>query len=205
MSWLQVDWSAERPSHAEIRASRQALTYRPLPVDGEHTLGLLEQLRAVHSNGGALLAAFQVEGDDPTAAWFFSRNRFDEYGLFEHLLTSDALRAALPALVAGRDVRQDEPPFRESFAGAYVLDGWLARVLKAGGAYKSFGGTATEAKELAARATEEIVGGRYDEFHVYSTYEPWSHWFGSVAWDSTHVLVDDRHRRFYLLALTDTD
>lgn len=184
-------------SHAELR-------YAPVEVGGGAVRGLTEELRRLYENGGVTLQAFDVVDEDETCHWFISRNRFEEYGFFEHFLSSAALRESLPDLVRGRSGRQT-PTFRDSPGGAYAVDGFLASYLMSGGAYDQFPGSGAEAKALASAAVGELVGERYEDFAVYHSFESWSDWFFDVAWDVTGCLVDLTRNRVLLLAMTDTD
>jgi hypothetical protein len=205
--WTAIDWSAQRPNERQIARSHGKLRYAPVAVDGVATQRILDELRRVLSNGGALLAGFQVEDDDEVCHWFSSRNRFGEYGFFRHFLESPGLRATLPELVSGGIAPwvREADLFEESFTGAYTLDGWLARILTSGGAYGRFTGTAGQAKQLGVDVSRELVAERFDEFVIYESHQPWSGWFGGVASDTTVVAIDLAFRRVYLLALTDTD
>jgi hypothetical protein len=94
--WNAIDWSAERPNEQQIARSRAQLGYALIAAGGEATQRILGELRRVLTNGGAWLVGFQVEGDDDVCHWFASRNRFDEYGFFEHFLQSRCWPSTLP-------------------------------------------------------------------------------------------------------------
>lgn len=204
-SWKDIDWDAPRPGLQETVDAARRLRFRHRPVIGPACQELLVHLRRAYVNGGALLATFDVE-DDATSAWFAARNRFGELGFFDAFLSSSSLRDALPELFSGG--ASSEPPrpdFSEHFAGPYLLDGWLAGVLTAGGAYEQFPGTPREARAITSAAADEVVEGRYDDFVIYTTWGTWSPWFFDVAWDSTHLAIDMRKKQLTLLALTDPD
>ena len=203
-SWKTVDWDAPRPSVREALDAARRLRFHHRPELGPACQALLEHLRATHSNGGALLATFDVE-DDATSRWFASRNRFSEMGVFAALLQSTALREALPPLFQGGGDQLPDPTLEEVFAGPYLVDGWLAGVLVAGGAYERFRGSALEARAVARAAADEVLEGRYEDFVAYRTSASWSPWFFDVAWDATGVAVDLANKRVTLLAITDTD
>jgi hypothetical protein len=78
-------------------------------------------------NGGAFFARFSFY-DHPVVHWFVSRNRFDEVGFFEHLLTSDALRDTLPPLKAPTSLE----PIKWEWWSSYLLGGDWGRTLMAG-------------------------------------------------------------------------
>lgn len=159
---------------------------------------MLAHLRDVHTNGGALLASFDVENDNASdwGPWL------DQ--LVGRFLSSPELRSALPELF-------DDPPYLETPSlkpasyGALLVEGFLTGKLMVGGAYTRFRGTTQEARDVAAAAVEEVVQGRYFDFWVYYTWQPWTPWFLSVAWDLTGVAVDTKNKRLTLLVLTDTD
>ena len=203
-SWKAIDWDAPRPSPPEAIDAARRLRFHHRPDIGPACEGLLTLLRQTHINGGAMLATFDVH-DDQTAAWFASRNRFDELGFFAAFLASADLRGALPSLFEGPDKHVRVPTFSEVFAGPYLIDGWLAGLLMAGGAYERFRGSPIEARTAAAAAAQEIMQGRYEDFVVYQCWDPWSPWFFDVAWDSTGLAIDLANKRVTLLAITDTD
>lgn len=203
-SWTSVDPYAPRPSlRAGLDAARR-LRFHHRPVLGAACSALVEELRATHVNGGALLVSFDVE-DDADSRWFASRNRFDELGFFAALLRSTELREAAPTLCEGVADPLPEATFEDVFAGPYLVDGWLAGVLVAGGAYERFRGSPREARDMARAAVDEVVEGRYEDFVVYLTSDRWSPWFFDVAWDTTGVAIDLANKRVTLLAITDTD
>ena len=203
-SWKIVDWDAPRPSLREALDAAQRLRFRHRPVLGAACQALVEDLRATHSNGGALLATFDVE-DDATSRWFASRNRFDELGFFAALLRSTELRAAAPPLFEDVSDRLPEATFEEIFAGPYLVDGWLAGILVAGGAYERFRGSPQEARDVARTAADEVMEGRYEDFVIYRTSDRWSPWFFDVAWDTTGMAIDLAKKRVTVLTITDTD
>ena len=203
-SWNRIDWDAERPSLQDAMDSARRLRFRHRPDIGDGCSALLERLHETHVNGGALLAQFDVE-DDVTSGWFASRNRFDELGFFEAFIRSVELREALPKLFEGSSHHVKPPSFGEVFAGPFLVDGWLAGVLVAGGAYERFRGSEAEARDVAAMAANEIIQGRYADFVIYRCWEPWSPWFFDIAWDFTGLAIDLHNKRITLLAITDTD
>jgi len=143
-----------------------------------------------------------VDNVDDTAHWFLSRNRFDEYGFIQLLLTSDALSSALPDLVP-IDANPMQAKFEES--SALLLDGQVAGALVWGAAHGQFDGSEAEAKKLGVDFCSELIGDRYEDFRVDRSHGYWSDWFGAVVWDHTWLITDRRNQRVTLLCTTDTD
>jgi hypothetical protein len=202
-AWQQIDWDAPRPDDAGIRSSRDRLSYAPVPASGPATSAYLAAVASTHANGGALLARFHVTSDDETFRWFSSRNRYDEYGFWSHALGARVVREALPQLRIPDPLPDLE--FKESWAGTLTLDGELAATLVRGGAYMGFGGTSSEAKQLAAACATELFGERHEDYHSYRSHAAWTPWFFDVAWDATWLIIDDRDATITLLCVTDTD
>jgi hypothetical protein len=214
--WVDIDWQALRPEWSDIRRSHRELSFRTLDIDHPAAAAVLDELRRTHDNGGALLKRFTLDSDDDVLHWFASRNRFGEYDFFQIFLGSQAVRDALPQLQVpeqlGRDLGFGESRqlgrdlgFAQSWSGTLTLDGELAAMLVAGGAYERFKGTPTEAKRLCAAFVDAIVGDRHGDFVVYETSRPWSPWFYDIAWDKTWALIDQRQDEVILLCVTDTD
>ncbi len=199
--WTKVDWSAAHPSPEQLRQSQELIRFAAVPVEAPAVLAVVDVLRPLLINGGAHAAAFNVTESDDTAAWFLSRNRFDEYGFVDCLLTSRALAEALPEVVAGGVNRT------AGFTGhtPLTLDGEIAAALTWGGAYEEFPGTAAQAKALGRAFSDELIGDRYDDVRVACSYQRWSPWFRGLAWDATWLITDLRHRRITMLCLTDVD
>lgn len=175
-----------------------------MPASGPATDRFLAVLATTHVNGGGLLARFQVRDDDQVSHWFCSRNRFEEYGFFFHLLSSSAVHEAVPQLFP-KGAPKKIPRLREHWAGQYALDGELAAILMNGGAYKRFEGPAAEAKALGMAIADELLGTRYDEFHCFTTDKAWSKWFGGAGSDVTWALIDLRAKQVTLICVTDED
>jgi hypothetical protein len=200
--WTDLDWRAPPPRPHEVERSHDRLRFVPSTVDSPAAHTLVDTFRSILTNGGAQLAAFAVEDADETAHWFLSRNRFDEYGFVEQLLRSDAVAAALPALVP-----VDADPVQDLFqeSSPLLLDGLLAGALTWGGAYGNFDGSSADAKKLALQVCSELMGTRYEDHRVDVSYLSWSAWFQAVVWDKTWIVTDNRHARVTLLCTTDTD
>jgi hypothetical protein len=201
---MDIDWQASRPEWSDIRRSHTDLSFRTFDIDHPAAAALLEELRRTHVNGGALLKRFALDSYNDVLHWFASRNRFGEYDFFQVFLGSQALRDALPQLQVPEQLGRDLG-FAQSWSWTLTLDGELAAMLVAGGAYERFKGTPTEAKRLCAAFVDATVGERHTDFVVYRTSRAWSPWFCDVAWDRTWVLIDQRQDEVTLLCVTDTD
>lgn len=200
-SWLEIDPHAAHPDAAALTRSRAALTFALREPTDPGIEDLLAAFRSVILNGCVFGAAFDVLGDDDVTAWYLCRNRVDEYGLMEALLTSPALAAALPGIERG--VRFDADTFEER--GALELDGMLASALVWGGSSASFKGRAAEAKRIGQAFSEAVVGERYEDFRVDDSFQAWSGWFADVAWDFTWVITDRRRKVMTVVFVTDDD
>lgn len=199
-SWLHIDRNAAKPRAEDIASSHRTLGFRPVTIEAPATAKLIRAFDNVLTHGGARLATFAVDYADGTAHWFLSRNRFEEYGFVEQLLRSDAFAESLPDFVP---VDPSDEDFSES--SPLLLDEELAGALVWGGAYGRFDGPQAEAKRLGIEVSEELIGGRYEEFRVDRSFVAWSDWFGAVAWDKTWLITDKRQRRVTLICLTDED
>jgi hypothetical protein len=213
MSILEPDWNQEKPTRQAAQEMCSLVALLPVAIESEPITRTLHRLRATHSNGGAFLKAVLV-GDSNVFDWFASRNRLLEYEILPSLLRRSEIRALLPELSIPVDVAfQNEAEaciigssggFK--FDNPFLLDGQLAKILFTGGAYppvaKIDGKTA---KHLAAEFCEALFGQRYEDICFYSSYEPWTPWFGRIAWDWTAILFDRRDRTLWILAVTDED
>ena len=97
------------------------------------------------------------------------------------------------------------PEFHESTHGALTLEGDLAVMLVAGGAYRKFKGSHAEAKTLAAAAVHELVEDRYEDFTGFYSGTAWTPWFCDIAWDVTIILLDRGRSEVTFLCSTDSD
>ena len=145
MTMLEPQWKQERPDLAAIQQLWREPVFKSDPCSSPAIDELLVELRATHVNGGALFARFSF-CHHPVIHWFISRNRFDEIQFFEHLLTSDALREALPNLKAPALLE----PINWDWWSSYLLGGDWARILMNGGAYEKY--------ENGGRATKDQIG-----------------------------------------------
>jgi hypothetical protein len=197
---FKLDWNQERPTLKEAQAIWSSSVFIPIEDQSELIREFITAVDAVFVNGGAAFASFSV-ADDHQLDWFISRNRYDEIHFFEHLLTSDAFRKALPQLLSP-EVMQ---PIKWEWSNPYVLGGDLAHVLMAGGAYEKFLGSGHDAKLLGERTCRSLFGERYEDIHLVKTHEPWSSWFSDIAWDYTWIGVDTLYRKVWVICATDTD
>ncbi|WIE54159.1 hypothetical protein [Curtobacterium sp. MCBD17_003] len=200
-SWLEIDQQNARPDAATLERSRAGLTFRLREPTEPAIEAVLAAFRSVIVRGSVFGAAFDVTGDDETTAWYLCRNRVDEYGLVEALLTSPAMAAALPGI--DQDVRFDADTFEER--AAVELDGMIASALIWGGSSASFKGRAAEAKRIGRAFSDALVGDRYEDFRVDDSFQAWSGWFDDVAWDFTWVITDRRRKVMTVVFVTDDD
>jgi hypothetical protein len=202
--WADIDWQAARPEWEEIARSRDRLRFEAVDLDSEPVARVIDELAKTHVNGGGLVGRIRLTSDDPALHWFASRNRFGEYDFFPAFLGSQAVREALPTLNVPEPLRGDLG-FKESWSGTLTLDGELAATLVRGGAYKSFGGEAEQAKRLGAAFADAVVGGRHKAFKVYRSSAAWSPWFCDIAWDKTWACIDMDRNEVVVLCVTDRD
>src|SRR5215472_13385087 len=185
-------WAKERPNAEAIKALWR---YPVFDCDGWYSPAideLVHELRDTHVNGGAFFARFSFP-IHPVIEWFLSRSAFGELGFFEHLLTSDTLRNALPELKAPATLQ----PINWEWWSPYLLGGDWARTLMSGGAYIKFKKGARAAKELGDRVCSDLFGDRFEEVMIFRSGQPWSEWFCGVAWDMTWLGLDKRESRIW--------
>jgi hypothetical protein len=210
---LKPNWIRERPTWQDAQKMCVQVLLTPVEIEAESITLVLNSLRASHSNGGAFLKAVRV-GDSDVFDWFASRNRLLEHEILPLLLHRSEIRDLLPELsIQAEFVSQDETDactFASSggfkFDNPFLLDGQLAQILFAGGAYRpaiKIDGKA--AKHLAMDFCETIFGQRYEEICLYSSYGAWTPWFAGIAWDWTAVVFNKRDRTLWILAMTDED
>ena len=199
-SWAESDSSSWLPTEAQRRQSLLRLRFRPVPVVAKPVLEVVDVFRAMLVNGGAHVAAFDVTDSDEVAAWFIRRNRA-EYGLADQLIRSAAFAEAMPAVTSLGFV--GTAGFERS--RSLLLDGELACSLQWGGAYTHPDLPGAQAKALGSAFCDSLFGDRYDDVDVDYSSARWSHWFKGVAWDSTWVITDKRHRHLTVLCITDVD
>lgn len=200
-SWVDVDWSSKwLPTEQERKQSLQHLRFHPASVAAEPVLQLVSVFRAMLTNGGAHVAAFDVVESDDAAAWFISRNR-DEYQMADRLVRSAAFAEAMPDVATPGLT----PVTGFERGSSLILDGELARSLQWGGAYTNPSMSGDRAKAMGFAFCDSIFGDRYDDIDVDHSGARWSYWFKGIAWDSTWVITDKRYRHLTVLCITDTD
>ena len=160
---------------------------------------LLQEARRTHVNGGVLFRMFTVSSN-ATLDWLISHNQVDKatdrLKIFEH----DAVFEAFPDL--HKSPRKLQDPEWEGVSDL-VFSGELAGALRWGGAYHS---TSTmEARQLAEDFRICLFEDRFEDMVIFRSRTPWNKWFWNVAWDDTWFILDQHHKRFSLLLMTDTD
>ncbi|GAA1241093.1 hypothetical protein [Oryzihumus leptocrescens] len=176
-----------------------------MPIESPSLDEYLAEVRRTHVNGGVLIGRWRAEHYSDVTAWFAARNRLEEYEMHRLLFDAQSVRSGLEELQIPADLARVPGSLSEIPGGALMLDGMLARVIVSGGAYHQFEGSAAEAKELAARVVDELIGRRYEDIRVDETFEPWTPWFFDIAWDCTLVLTDYARAEMTVLCITDTD
>lgn len=197
-----------RPDHSKkpimgpnkLRAIWEAVKIEPVEFDGPALQEILANLRESHANGGAEFASFHIEGGDEFM-WFISRGYCSELEFPERFLRTKAVVDALPDLC--EELSAD--PFGFEELGSFLFSGKLAQAVYSGGAYGGGEGGPGGAFAIADDFRKLLFGDRFHEVVVYSSYKPWSVWFFDVAWDATWLIIDRRHSRVSVLAVTDTD
>lgn len=199
---LEPDWQQERPETtvAAIRGLWENLRIDRCAEAGPPVDRLLGALRKTHVNGGAEFGMFSVAAC-PTFHWFMSRNRWEEIAFPEHFLRAPAVTSPLPEVCKEPVVNS----FGFEWGSAFTLAGELGQLLALGGAYVKHEGGAGEAFAIADDFRKWLFGERFDEVLVLKSLKPWSAWFCDIAWDATWLVVDKRHSRVSVLAVTDTD
>lgn len=213
MPILEPDWNQNKPTYQDARAMCDRVALTPLAVESEAIDAVLIHLRLSHSNGGAILASFQV-GPDRVFDWYASRNRLLEWDILPSLLRRDSVRGALPDLMIPLEVA----PNREvngcgiiksegfRFDNPFLLDGQLAAKIFSGGAYSAPQKIeGKEAKQLAISFCDAVFEQRYGDVSLFTNFEAWTPWFNCIAWDWTSILFDRRDRKLWILAVTDID
>lgn len=228
-SLLDIGWSDEKPTDADIEAARTEMTLE-LPDQDEVVPAAARTLEGimsdVHVNGGAHLGAVRVPPND-TIDWYLSRGRENEW-FRSDILASSALADALPALDLSPDRHpRDYTDIDWDRYPSYTLDGYLASHLVDGGAYYNFleppfqdvddevpgyehvpetYGDRTDAKRLGERFVDAVFDERYGEFSAFVSFDGWCDWFQPVAaWDFTYVCFDRRPRLAWVFTVTGAD
>lgn len=152
-------------------------------------------------NGGVIYVRFSIP-NNPILGWYVSRNRIDECGLLDRIIQTAIDTPGLP------EFQELKNPLKKVLiVEPLMLDGVLAHKLVWGGAYQSFRGRESKAKDLGIAASESLISNRYswDDVFMYESYDAWSTWFHGIAWDWTLFVVDKHAQELTLLAGTDTD
>jgi len=204
-NWKDIDWDEPRPSIEELVGSWASVDWEPVPINLPALDAYLRQIRETHSNGGYLIGRWRAVRCPDVTAWFAARNRLGEYEMHRLLFENPVVRTELSSLEIPVPLDRVPGSLKEVPGGVLTLDGILATIIVHGGAYKSFQGSAAEAKRLADEAVADLTGRRYEDFRLDRTHEPWTPWFFGVAWDDTLVLTDYRSAEMTVLCLTDTD
>lgn len=201
LSWIEVNWKQDRPGNKAIERAWSSVKIAAVPSTFPAVDKYLAELRRINSNGGAFIARFHINSNDDFN-WFATRNRWDEIGFFSRLLSHPEFANALPEVAA--NVTASELADFE-WSSSLTLDGELARLLVAGGAYEKFEGTQKEAKLLGACVADSLFSDRFIDVLVFRCWKPWSSWFCDVAWDCTTILIDKRLQVVTVLVSTDSD
>jgi len=201
MELLEPNWKQLRPTAIEVRKMCGQIQLTPTSLP-EHPFQIfLMRLREAHVQGGAHLAAFDVE-QNSVFDWFASRNRLQDERLLDELLTHPSIRQAFPDL---RIPSSGAINSGLSLSNQFQLDGALAQALYQGGAYHKTQGDGHEEKLFSLQVCDAMFGLRFGEISHYVTYEAWTPWFKGIAWDLTAVVFDRRARRLWITVITDTD
>jgi len=166
---------------------------------------LLSTLRRYMQNGGVELLSFELRNgthNDDHCRMLFPPETVSTRTC-RTILQSAAVRAALRRWNAV--IETSSVPEGWSYLPSYRLDGFLAQLLKRGGAHDKFQGTGKEAKHMAAEFCEILFQERYEQVDVFVSGAAWSSWFKGIAWDTTVMIFDKTERMIWLLMVTDTD
>jgi len=202
-----------RPSWEQTRTACRQVALSPIALSAEVFEQVITRLRESHSNGGAHLAAFHVAPDE-VFDWFASRNRLLEDSVLTSILSRPEVRHALPDLLIDPEPEDsaDIPKTGFSadakgftFENPFLVDSHLAFALYNGGAYWEAKGDGSSEKQLALSFCREVFGLRYSDIAYYISYDAWTKWFSSIAWDWTAIIFDKREHNLWVLAITDTD
>lgn len=202
--WNDIDWTAEPPSPEDAEASRARLRWVRTPISFPALDQFLSEVDKTHVNGGHVLGRWAASGYDDAMSWFMARNRFGEYGLFEHFFDDRDVQIGLQSLGIQGRARELANLLQHDWSGGLTLDGQLASIIVHGGAYKQFDGSAREAKKLATTVADLLTEQRYEDIHLHTTYAKWSPWFSGI-WDRTYVITDKQRAEITVLCVTDVD
>lgn len=141
-------------------------------------------------NRDALCAALFTPGTTPSA-------------YCETIIQSGAIKSVVESL--GAVITLPSVHGMWSYLTSYRLDGFLAELLKQGGAYHQFEGAGREAKRLAVDFCTSLFQERYENVEAFVNGTAWSSWFKGVAWDTTVMIFDKSKQQIWLMMVTDTD
>jgi hypothetical protein len=201
MDLIEPIWSQDKPTESDVEIMWRELEISQQPFRHPVVDELLQHLRDMHPNGGALFAQFHIS-DHPTFHWFASRNRFWEMNFFQHFLSSRPVTAAM------QELQIDEANFPNpgfEWGNSFTLDGEIGQLLFEGGPYGRFNGTPREAKNLGRRFCDALFADRFMEIQVQVCHKRWAPWFHGIAWDSRWVGLDKRFSNVWILCTTDID
>jgi len=212
MELLTPDWNQEKPTFDQSRAMCQLVPLEIRTWSDPRVDAVLARIRETHIHGGAFFASLHV-GASREFDWFASRNRLLEFGILRQLLGRAEVRNGLPALEIQSPLVDDSASEVCSFgdgndfqmSNSFFLDGQLAAVLYAGGAYTKSQGDGHTEKESSLAFCDAVFGLRFSEVSYFLSHSAWTPWFEGIAWDWTAVLFDRRSRALSILAVTDTD
>jgi hypothetical protein len=202
--WNVISHDEVNPGLVQIIASHKTLVWEQVPVSDPALDRYLEQVAATHVNGGHLISRWRAVEYSDTTAWYLARRQLDEYDLLHTLFTSEPVRNGLAELRIPHPLPK-AMGFWEEWAGPLCLDGILAGVIVAGGAYRKFPGPAREAKALGAAAAEALTQSRYEDFRLDMSSSEWTPWFNGIGNDCTCVLTDFANAEVTVLCITDVD
>jgi|GEM_PF-667593 hypothetical protein len=203
-NFLEINWEQERPDAIATDAFWSELKITQLLIDTPAIHNTLAEFRRIFTNGGAEFACFELP-DDAVLHWFASRNRLEEMDFFRRILVTPVVRGSALQLKIPETITVD---LELKTVFSFTLGGQIAAILRYGGAYTGGGSKSSdrELKNIGDGFCESLFDDRYSEILVQSSGEDWSPWFHEIGiWNSTWFGIDKRLRRFWLLAVTDTD
>ena len=144
MDLIEPIWEQGKPTDSDVEVMWRELEIRHDVFQHPAVDEVLNHLREMRPNGGALFAQFHIS-QHPTFHWFASRNRFWEMNFFQRFLSSPPVTAAMPELeIEATDF--PDPGFE--LGNSFTLDGEIGWTLVWGGAYAGFTGTPREQRIL---------------------------------------------------------
>lgn len=190
------------PSEQEIETMFQELKVDSYPLENSAIEHLLRVFRKIYVNGGAEFVRFKLS-HHPVLDRLYYHHQLNKINFLERFLKMDRTQAILSSIDESMGLKF--PIHLQDDSSAFTLDGELAKTLFRGGVYQKFGGTPQEAKIIGVNFCQALFGDRYNDISLYTCYEPWSNWFGGVAWDLTWWGIDRPHKILWMLCVTDSD